>query len=284
MALRRPDFAGSWYPESEGECQATLAEFERQSVCRKGSGTLCGGIVPHAGWIFSGRLAYNVIRELARAATDQPQTVVLFGGHLGPSSPITVMDHGEFWTPLGPIPTDEELAEAIAARSDARRESPERHRPDNTVELQAPFIRHHLPQARIVVVGAPPRPEMLDLAATLPELAHELGRRLLVIGSTDLTHYGPNYGWSPKGQGPAAEKWVREENDPRFIERACRLDAGAVVEDALERSNACCPGAAAAAVQCAQRLGSGGGELLAYATSADVRRDVSFVGYAGILL
>jgi MEMO1 family protein len=283
MSIRRPDFAGSWYPSHEEECLRVFDEFERACVPRKGTGNVRGGIVPHAGWVFSGRIAYNVLRELARHGAEHAETVVLFGGHLQPTSPATVMTEGEFWTPLGNIPVDKELAEPLVQRLDLRRETPEQHSPDNTVELQAPLIRHLLPRARLVVIGAPPRQEMLHLADTVVEVARELGRRIVVVGSTDLTHYGPNYGWTPQGIGAKAEAWVRENNDPRFIDLACRLEPRGMIDEALKSSNACCPGAAAAAVRGAQKLDAAAGELLAYATSADVRRDTSFVGYAGIL-
>lgn len=284
MSVRHADFAGSWYPDSERRCHQMFEQFEAQAVpAPEGVGTLHGGVVPHAGWVFSGGIAYNVVRELARSNGGAIQTVLLFGGHLHPSSPITVMASGDFWTPLGAIPTDEELAAALIALPGVEAVSPERHTPDNTVELQAPLIRHLLPDASMVVVGAPPRAETLSLARAAAEQARRLGRRIVAVGSTDLSHYGPNYGWSPAGRGRAAQAWVREENDPRFIEQICRLDAQGAIDEGLTSSNACCPGAAAAAVELGRALGATAGHLLSYATSADVRPDDSFVGYAGIV-
>jgi MEMO1 family protein len=282
MATRRPDFAGSWYPSSERDCRRTFEQYEETCVARSAITAPRGGIVPHAGWFFSGRLAYNTIRELVRDATPA-DTVVLFGGHLLPSSSATVMVGGDFWTPLGEIPTDEELAEALASRVNVRREPADQHTPDNTTELQAPIIRHLLPEARLVVIAAPPRSETLVLASSVVEVARELGRRIVAIGSTDLTHYGPNYGWAPRGRGEQAVAWVRDENDRRWIDLACKLAAQGVIDEALESSNACCSGAAAAAIECGRHLGATSGELLAYATSADIRPDDSFVGYASIL-
>jgi AmmeMemoRadiSam system protein B len=76
---------------------------------------------------------------------------------------------------------------------------------------------------------------------------------------------------------------VREENDRRFINFALALEPTEMTNEALQSHNACCPGAAAAAAHCGRLLGASGGELLAYATSCDVRRDDSFVGYAAIV-
>jgi len=284
MVVREPDFAGSWYPAERAECLQVFASYERQCVPRKSQDPAQGGIVPHAGWVFSGQLAYNAIRELARSQKNKDvDTVLLLGGHLHPSSSVAIMARGGFWTPLGTIPTDEELAAALLSANALKEIDPERHTPDNTVELQAPFIKHLFPQAKLVVLAAPPRAESLDLARSAVRLAREMGRTLAVVGSTDLTHYGPNYGWAPHGQGDRALQWVREENDRRFIDVACRLEPTAMLEEALERSNACCPGAAAAAVAAGLELGATAGELLRYSTSADVRPDASFVGYAAIV-
>jgi AmmeMemoRadiSam system protein B len=284
MSVRQPDFAGSWYPETERECKRSFAEFEARCGGPSGLGTLHGGIVPHAGWIFSGRLAYHVIRELARGGSDAIDTVILFGGHLRPGSPATLLADGGVWTPLGELVVDEELAGLLLEQGlELRREDPDRHAPDNTTELQLPILRHLLPAARILLLTPPPRENTIALADAVVEAGRSLGRRMLAIGSTDLSHYGPNYGWEPQGRGPQAIRWVREENDRRFIERALELDARGAIEEGLRSSNACCPGAAAAALRCGELLGAQGGTLLDYAQSADLQPGDSFVGYAGIV-
>lgn len=282
MTVRKPHFAGSWYPDSDEQCLTDFATYDAACVDHGLQGALSGGIVPHAGWVFSGAIAYNVVREVARGRPGA-QTVVLFGGHLGPGSPAEVMTRGEFWTPLGAIPTDEELADALAARFELAQEDPARPGRDNTVELQAPMIRHLLPDARLVVVKAPPAAATLELARGVVQLAQDLGRELVVLGSTDLTHYGPNYGWAPHGRGDRAEQWVRDENDRRWTDLACQLDTGAVMQEALAHHNACCPGAAAAALECGRAMGATRAELLVHALSCDIAPGESFVGYAGIV-
>ncbi len=290
MTTRMPDFAGSWYPADKAECLAQLAQFEAQAISHRGHGKpLVGGLVPHAGWTFSGGLAYNTVRELARSAGggegdgDGPPTVVLFGGHLGSRGKAGILTHGQVWTPLGEISTDGELAGALAERFTLVKYGPRDHPQDNTVELQFPLIRHLMPEARLVVILAPANGETLALAEGVVEEAAKLERRIQVIGSTDLTHYGPNYGWAPKGRGEAAQRWVREENDRRLINRALVMDDLGLVEEALASKNACCPGAASAAIRSAKKMGATEGHLLSYATSSDVHPSDSLVGYASLV-
>jgi AmmeMemoRadiSam system protein B len=63
---------------------------------------------------------------------------------------------------------------------------------------------------------------------------------MVVIGSTDLTHYGPNYGFTSKGVGSTAVDWVRDENDRRVIDAMTRMDPDAVIREGLSNDNACC--------------------------------------------
>jgi AmmeMemoRadiSam system protein B len=132
-------------------------------------------------------------------------------------------------------------------------------------------------------MGVPPAEESLSLAETVVDIARDRNIDIVVIGSTDLTHYGPNYGFTSKGAGPSAVNWVREQNDRRVIEAMVRMDPQAVIHEATHHDNACCSGAAAAAIAAGKALGAQQAEELVYATSYDKSPGDSFVGYVGML-
>ena len=104
-----------------------------------------------------------------------------------------------------------------------------------------------------------------------------------IIGSTDLTHYGDNYGFTPHGIGAGAGKWVKEVNDRRRIEALVAVELEKALERAGREHSACSVGAAVAAARFAERSGAQGGELLEYRTSYDLSPSPFFVGYAGII-
>ena len=106
---------------------------------------------------------------------------------------------------------------------------------------------------------------------------------MIILGSTDLTHYGYNYGYTPQGVGEKALDWVKYENDKKIIDLMLEMNAEGVIEEALKNSNACCSGAAAAAIAASKKLGAVNGNKLIYQTSYDIRPDTSFVGYAGVV-
>ncbi len=240
-----------------------------------------GGIVPHAGWAYSGNIACNVVRCLNERPA--PETVVLFGRHLHASSSNYLTKQGTWATPFGDLEIDEELGETLSAEFPFRIETADHYEQDNTVEIQLPFIKYFFPNSRILPVGVPPNDASLKIGERVVELAEELGRKLMVLGSTDLTHYGLNYGFTPKGVGETAVKWVKDENDRRIVDLIVKMDPEGVVHESLRNHNACCSGAVAAAIAAAKKLGAHRAEELVYSTSYDVRPDHSFVGYVGVV-
>jgi len=282
MALRRADFAGSWYPGEEQECRKSIEMFERDfEPCPVPEKDIVGGIVPHAGWVFSGSIACNVIRCLG--SQKSCDTCLVFGRHLHPSSPQYIMADGSWETPFGLVEIDAQVAKALMSDFSFVVETPDRHDQDNTIELQLPFIKYFMPDAKIVPMGVPPAPLTLEIGRRAAEICKEKGRNAIVLGSTDLTHYGYNYGFLPKGTGEQALEWVKTVNDRRVVDLMAEMDGKQVIEEALNNANACCSGAAAAAIAAARELGARKGRIVKYATSYDVHPDSSFVGYVGII-
>lgn len=282
MAKRQADFAGSWYPAGEKECRRTIEDYASASIpCPVAARPGVGGIVPHAGWVFSGKIACNVIKCLKDETA--PDTIVLFGRHLHAGSRNYIMQEGLWETPLGDLEIDSDLAAGLVAKFPFAVETASHYEQDNTIELQMPFIKYFFPDAKILPIGVPPAAKSLMIGEGVVELAEMTGKKLLVVGSTDLTHYGSNYGYTPKGKGKEALEWVKHENDRKVIELMVKMDAAGVLRESLKNHNACCSGAAATAMAAAKRLGADRGERLIYATSYDVRPDNSFVGYVGII-
>jgi AmmeMemoRadiSam system protein B len=280
--LRKAVFSGSWYPSGSRSCMDQIHRFmETGKDLAVSIPAPVGGIVPHAGWIYSGRIACNVIHRLAQSA--QPDVVVLFGMHLHSGSARYMMPAGQWETPFGPMTVDTPLAEALTRRYAFELETPTRFNQDNTIELQMPFVRYFFENARVLAMGVPPNRETIALAAAVVATAREMDLRIVVIGSTDLTHYGPNYGFTSHGTGLEALDWVRDENDRRAIDAMIRMDAQAVIQEGLTHDNACCSGAAAAAIAAGRAMGAQHAEQLVYATSYDKSPGDSFVGYTGIL-
>jgi len=237
-----------------------------------------GGIVPHAGWYFSGKLAARVFCLAAKVT--QPQVVMVCGGHLGGDSPPLLVTDEAWETPLGNIPLATEFYEPLRQRLALKEEYPG----DNTIEVQLPLVKHFFPHSKVLAVRGPHSQQAVALGEAVAAVAKELKLSLLAFGSTDLTHYGPNYGWAPKGYGPDAVKWVKEVNDKKFVDLALKLDGPGMLQAAAQDQSACSAGGAVAAVAAAKKMGATKTLLVDYYTSYDIMPGDSFVGYMGIVM
>jgi AmmeMemoRadiSam system protein B len=158
---------------------------------------------------------------------------------------------------------------------------------DNTVEIQLPLVRYFFPRTKLLWLRLGADMEAFKTGQELARVAKNLGRKLVVLGSTDLTHYGPNYDFSPQGLGAAALQWVREVNDAAFIQAVLSEKAGDILARAQTDRSACSAGAVLAALGFAHTQAAATPELLGYATSAEAGSGEiryaavpdSFVGY-----
>jgi len=275
-------FAGSWYPSESSRCEQQIHEFlSEKAAVLDADPPFCGGIVPHAGWYFSGAIACRVIQLLSEGVP--PDVILVFGMHLRPGAAGRIMTEGSWQTPFGEIPIETDLAEALTKRFSFRIETATDFMPDNTIELQLPFIKYFFQDIRIVPIGVSPDSASLDIGAAAVSVAAEMGISVKVLGSTDLTHYGADYGFMPQGKGEKAARWVRDENDRKVIEAMLAMDPERVLHEAASRFNACCSGAVAATINGAKCLGAVRGHTVSYATSYDKSPGESLVGYVGIV-
>ncbi len=277
MGTRRRTLPQGWYPTSADECVRDISEFLRGFAPPPGSWH--GGVAPHAGWYFSGRAAARVIGTLAGSGV--PDRVVLYGGHLPAHSDPVIYTEEAWDTPFGPQPIDQVLSEELASRGEALRATS--RFTDNTVEVLLPFVKHFFANTPIIAVHSPSSQRALRLGDAVDTLLQEKGLTAVFVGSADLTHYGPNYGFSPMGSGAAAVKWVKEDNDRSLLNKALAMDAQGLLDDAMLRHNTCSAGPIASVVTSVSRRGAKHGSLIEYYTSYDIMPNSSFVGYAGIV-
>jgi len=289
MTTRKPAVAGQFYGAAKAECIDEIKDcLPKLPLSVELPEPIVAAIVPHAGWVFSGDLAALAFSAILQA-NQEVDTFVLFGAvHRYIKSGPAVYHEGSWQTPLGLAAIDETLAAeivALGARADKAA-----HNGEHSIEVQIPFVQYLFPKAKIVPVAMPTEGFDYHFGMRLGQmLAGRKEHRVVCIASTDLTHYGPRYGFCPQGVGPAGLKWAREVNDMDFINLALRMEADKIVNEATNKDNACGPAAVAAVVAAATALKRTRGVLLGHTTSNDVlqRRfhetSQESVGYAAIV-
>jgi len=292
LSVRNPVTAGAFYPAEFEACKAQLrACIPESPPTGIDTANLAGGVVPHAGWVYSGPVAGQVFAALSR--TGRFTTYVLFGAaHRRIRSDSVLYAAGLWRTPLGEIEIDEALAERLRSSCEHLIVDEQAHLAEHSLEVQVPFLQHLSPEVRIVPILVAPSDRAVEIGRQIGRAVATDRQDVAFIGSSDLTHYGPRYGFTPHGTGEEGLRWAREVNDVSMIERLLAMQAESIVSQASGKGNACGAGALAATVAACRECGARRGILLDHRTSADaeVTRGGSFgrpvddaVGYAAVV-
>jgi AmmeMemoRadiSam system protein B len=276
MRIREYSLPSGWYPRDPDdvsrEISRFLAKFGRDGPFSHAA------ISPHAGWYYCAQTMFRAISSLDPDA----ETIVVIGGHLPPGSAALFAMEDAARTPSGSMPIDAELR-SILFKSLGGKE--DRFR-DNTVEVLLPMVQFFFPDAMLVWMRLPAELSSFEAGKTIARTAAKLNRKIDVLASTDLTHYGNNYGYSPQGNGPSALAWMRDINDASFIKSVESGNIEEVLRCANDDCSACSVGAVLGAMGFAKEAGFKNAKLLEYATSADLSETEipdSFVGYAALM-
>lgn len=310
MNLRKRCLPYSWYPQNPAEISEFLDAIASEQLPWHAYSTtspVIAAVAPHAGWYYSGAIAARAVAALAEASLmeaaltpdfgDIPRTIAVIGGHLPQGMPALIATEDAVETPFGPMELDKDLGETFLdnlGQLSGYKVEKDRYQ-DNTIEVLLPMVRYFFPKSLLLWLRFPADLLSFEAGSILAQSADSLGKNLLVLGSTDLTHYGVNYRFSPQGSGKKALDWVKNVNDYRFIEAVASGDATDVLDRAETEHSACSAGAVLGVMGYAsvmQNDGSAQGELLAYGTSADIDNNDaidkgevpdSFVGYGAFV-
>jgi len=280
VSVRRPIVAGQFYEREPGRLRKQIEQCFTHPL---GPGRLpseepslervsLGFIVPHAGYMYSGPVATHAYYQLSLERT--PEVVVILGpNHTGVGPSVSVYPGGFWRTPLGDTPVDEQVATAIVDNSHFAKLDTSAHEYEHSIEVQIPFLQYTIRRSfrivPVVILNQVPKVAE-DLAKSILKAAETLGKELLVIATTDLTHYEPHE--------------VAYSKDKLVIDSILRLDPEAMFRTVLERDISMCgPGSTMTLLYLARALGSKGARLLKYSTSGDVTGERDWVvGYASI--
>ena len=287
--VRKPAVAGQFYEAGKDQCIAEIEHYiDSWMINVELPDYVTAGIVPHAGWVFSGDLAgavFSVIQQI----NGEVDTFIIFGAaHRYFGNRAAVYDSGMWYTPLSEVEIDSELAEQIIS-TDCAIADKASHSKEHSIEVQVPFIQYLFPKAKIVPVLVPCSELSLVLGEEVGDVVQRQDKKVVCIASTDLTHYGPMYGFYPQGVGEDAIAWAKNVNDKSFIDLAVDMRSEELLKTSEENASACGPGASAALINYAKRMGKNQGVLLGHTHSNEILKkkhnqtSQESVGYAAIV-
>jgi AmmeMemoRadiSam system protein B/AmmeMemoRadiSam system protein A len=261
--IRPPVVAGSWYPDDPEELTALVDEM--LAAVEPIDGEPIGLVVPHAGYVYSGPVAATGFKQLEGMPLDV--AVIVASDHQPPlSNPISVWAEGGFQTPLGVVPVDVELAQALIEADSRIAFDPAAHEGEHPIEIELPFLQRVCPGCSIVplLMGDDDEETVQALAEALVAVLSGGDKRVVVIASSDLAHY-PAYEDALRVDG--ATLGAIETFDPtRVRETTARLMSAGYPNLA---TCACGEAAILVTMRVAQGLGADTVGILRYANSGD---------------
>lgn len=286
--IRQPFRAGSFYEASTSSCRYHAENLLDQAQPPDDlPAALCGGLVPHAGWMFSGKLAAMTFKALNKV--KPLDTVIIFGAdHTGAAKRGEVYDSGVWRTPLGDAAIAEQLAEQLIASSDLLRANPEAHAHEHSIEVQIPLLQAMNPGVNILPITVPPTLDAIEIGQAVGSLLLDGAPNAWVIGSTDLTHHAGHFP-APGGRGKTGVTWT-VANDRRMLDLIEKMQAEAIVAEARAHGNACGAGSITATIAACRTMGAERGICLAYTNSYEIVHamygddpDDTTVGYGSVV-
>lgn len=265
--IRPPAVAGQFYPGTE---QGLRDELQRLLPPVAEKRRAIGVISPHAGYVYSGSAAGLLLAQVAI-----PRTVVIIGpNHRGTGAIAALSPENGWQTPLGVVPIEKHLGRLIRQHQLAIQEDSAAHRLEHSLEVQVPFLQYLRPDVSIVPLclafGDYAGCELVGTA--LASAITEFGEEVLIIASSDMTHY------------ESAES--ARQKDSLALERALALDPQGLVEVCRSKRITMC-GVISSAVMlvAARQMGATQAQLLAYTNSGQVTGDdQQVVAYASVLV
>lgn len=270
--IRNPAVAGQFYPLSEEILSEQLKSFIDKKAEKQNA---IGALVPHAGYIYSGKVAGKVFSRIKSADSF----VILGPNHTGIGRDFSIVREGIWRTPLGEVKVDNLLAREILMRSKNINEDISAHRYEHSIEVQLPFlqflfkdfqfvpitIRHYMPEKNFLAICE-------EIGKAIANAIKNVNEKVVILASSDLTHY--------ESQKSANEK------DKIALNAILELNPEKLFNEVSAREISMCGfGPTAIMLFACKELGAKNSILVEYKTSGDVTHDYEqVVGYGGVLI
>ncbi len=265
--VRRAVVAGQFYDGTEKSLREQVKKYIDEKAKKE---EVIGVLAPHAGFMFSGEVAGAVYSRIIF-----PETFVILGpNHTGAGHPCAIMTKGSWQTPLGEVEIDSDLAGKILANSKSLKEDERAHSYEHSIEVQLPFLQYLRKEFKFVPVCLShlDLETCRDIGKAIAKAIKEEKKKVVIIASSDLTHYEPQEEANKKDK--VALDAVIKLNPEELLKKVenLRISMCGVIPTCIM-------------LIASKELGATKGELVKYMTSGDVIGDYrQVVGYGGALI
>jgi len=202
MAVRKANYAGSWYPSNPETLKKELDSHFNDKEFGPGKNLDClnqeerqiiGGVSGHAGISYSGPASAFTYYKLFQEKI--PDTIIVIGFHHRESHGNVFLDKGEWETPLGNLKVDEDLSNNLSSIGKVLKPNEEAflRTTENSVELQMPFIKYCAGENDVKILPIKIQShnygDLENIAKELSEAIASINKDVIIVASSDMSHY-----------------------------------------------------------------------------------------------
>ena len=269
---RSPAVAGTFYPKNKDVLKRDVGRFISEANVGEEVSSAISYVAPHAGYKYSGAVAGFTYKALGMNRTlDRIDTFVIIGpNHTGMGYPVSIS--GADWEmPFGIVKNDIELSGEIASH-DGMAIDEDAHIMEHSIEVQLPFLQEVVinPKCCFIYMGDQSVEYCKMLESAISKSAKRLGRRIIVIASSDMNHY------------ESAEE--ARKKDLEALDEIAALRPENFHESIIKSGDSACGfGPITVSAMFAKGNGAKAGKVLKYANSGEITGDYeSVVAYTSI--
>ncbi len=191
MKTRKPAVAGRFYPGTKGKIIKQLNEVLEQEQDKIDYSLskldIIGGIVPHAGYMFSAYQAVHFFEILKQSKQKFDTFIIINPNHTSYGAEISI-DSNDFWeTPMGNVKIDSDFRTLtnFTISSDA-------HQFEHSGEVQIPMLQHFLDyefQILPITMSVQNIENAKFIAKTILNVNQQLGKKICILASSDFSHF-----------------------------------------------------------------------------------------------
>lgn len=270
MTTRPPAVAGSFYEGSPERLRDQVARCFAANPPHETKEHFIGAVVPHAGLMYSGHVA-AAFYELAELPN---RLIILCPNHTGLGHFAAINREGDWRTPLGSVPVDTQLADALLARTQLLAVDAKAHAREHSLEVQLPFLQQLLGDFTFVPIclGYPRYELCEEVGKAIADVVRETNEPIAILASSDLNHY--------------ENQQMTLRKDQLAIDAVLALDPQRLWRVVDEEDISMCGFIPTTTMLvAAKQLGATSARLIKHATSGDINGDYSgVVGYASIVI
>lgn len=263
---REPVVSGQFYPDNAAELKKTIEVFKPKDSAKVSA---YGLILPHAGYVYSGRVAVTTVSKILA----KKRIIILGPNHTGYGDSFGMYCEGSWKTPFADLSIDSDLAQKILKTGSDITADTLSHKFEHSIEVELPILHYFFGNFTFVpiVCRAAALSVYEKVAAQIFSAVKNIKEEILFIASSDMTHYEPDS--------------TARRKDRAALTDIVGLDAQGLLKTVKKDSISMC-GIAPVAILLLlmKKIGANKASVSLYETSADSGADSnSVVGYSGVI-